>query len=170
MLVSDIATKENHTMKRVTNVTEIKSLLSEIGTTCYLCGQANLHYLISVPENVDQSHPDRVVILCKDCSARRRKRPVHAYVSQRFSEVAAEYARLAVLLGKLPTQFEGVRETPNTPAVDLGSLVGNWDGDEPDVSPAMSDTELSELSADDPRITFSSGMFDEELYERWLVL
>lgn len=131
MLVSDIATRENHTMKRVTNVAEIKSLLSEIGTTCYLCGQANLHYLISVPENVDQSHPDRVVILCKDCSARRRKRPVHAYVSQRFSEVAAEYARLAVLLGKLPTPFEEVRDDPKpvpVPVEDLESLIAEgWD-------------------------------------------
>lgn len=157
-------------MKRVSDVAKIKTLLSEIGTTCYLCGVSNLHYRFAVPENVDPIYPDRVVILCKDCSARRRKRPVHAYVSQRFSEVAAEYARLAVLLGKLPTQFEGVRETPKAPVEDLEGLVSDWDGDEPDVSPAMSDTELSELSADDPRITFSSGMFDEELYERWLVL
>lgn len=151
-------------MKRVTNVTEIKSLLSEIGTTCYLCGQANLHYLISVPENVDQSHPDRVVILCKDCSARRRKRPVHAYVSQRFSEVAAEYARLAVLLGKLPTQFEGVRETPNTPAVDLGSLVGNWDGDELETPP---DREVPNASVDH-RLDPEHADFDEVMYAQWL--
>ena len=118
-------------MKRVSDVVKIKSLLSEIGTTCYLCGVSNLHYRFAVPENVDQSHPDRVVILCKDCSARRRKRPVHAYVSQRFSEVAAEYARLAVLLGKLPTQFEEIRETPNVPGSsveDLESLLAEgWD-------------------------------------------
>jgi len=143
-------------MKRVTNFAEIRWLLSEIGTTCYLCGVSNLHYQEAIPENVDPIFPDQVVILCKDCSARRRKRPVHAYVSQRFSQVAAEYARLAVLLGKLPTQSEEaavdviravpkpdqadlwpddgpedvvevVRASPKPNQADLEELVNNWD-------------------------------------------
>jgi hypothetical protein len=120
-----------------------------------------LHYQEAIPENVDPIFPDQVVILCKDCSARRRKRPVHVYVSQRFSQVAAEYARLAVLLGKLPTQFEEaavdvvrdvpkpdqadlwpddgpedvvevVRASPKPNQADLEELVNNWDNAWPD--------------------------------------
>jgi hypothetical protein len=175
-------------MKRVTDLSEIKGIISEKGNTCFLCGQANLHYSGVIPENVDPIFPNTVEILCKACSARRRKRPVQVYAAQRFSEVAAEFAKLAVILGKSPLNFTEsspdsgvknkpapVRAVPNAPTKE--EFAAMWESDEDD-EPApvtrtaakelVSDDDVLRLSPDDPRLDPASAMFDEALYNRWL--
>lgn len=174
-------------VKRVTDVGEIRWYLSEKGTTCYLCGEASLHYSGAILENVDPISPNEVVILCRDCSARRRKAPISAYIAKRFSKVATEYANLAVLLG----EFKGVSVAPNsanksvsarpntTPKLDdaaekarLDALVGDWDEDEEPTRIAakelVSDDVLIKIAPDDPRLDPESAMFDAELYDRYL--
>ena len=161
-------------MKRVTDLSEIKGIISEKGNTCFLCGQANLHYSGVIPENVDPIFPNTVEILCKACSARRRKRPVQVYAAQRFSEVAAEFAKLAVILGKSSLDFREsppdsgskkkpapVRAVPNTP------LPVEWGADDP-APAALTEDDVLRLSPDDPRLDPASAMFDEELYSRWV--
>lgn len=85
-------------MKRITKTSEV---FAEIGAkfgNCYLCGSTGLHISHLLCENVDESSPDSVEIVCKECSTRRRKRPISVYLGSRFSEVATEYARISLLL------------------------------------------------------------------------
>ena len=153
-------------MKRVTQLSEIKTLLSEKGTTCWLCGQANLHYSGVIPENVDPSFPDRVEILCRDCSARRRKRPLQVYALQRFSEVAAEYLRLATILGEYVPNFD--KSPSNSRKPSLVRDLPNVDRSAPPVPPRLDDADVARLLPDDPRLDPASAMFDDALYDRWL--
>lgn len=159
-------------MKRVTNTENIKAILATHGATCYLCGEVNLHYSGAIPENVDPSSPNEVVILCKRCSSQRRKQPIHVYVSRRFSQVASEYARLAVLLGQLPVATPPKKSVPVHTNADLDALVDDW-GDEPNVSPVpnvLTDAQVALLPRTDPRLDETSTAFDEALYERWVHL
>jgi hypothetical protein len=85
-------------VKRITRTSEV---FVEIGAkfgSCYLCGSTGLHISHLLCENVDESSPDSVEIICKECSSRRRKRPISVYLGSRFSEVATEYARISLLL------------------------------------------------------------------------
>lgn len=159
-------------MKRVTDLRNIQDILATHGATCYLCGEVNLHYSGAIPENIDPSSPDEVVILCKRCSSQRRKQPIHVYVSRRFSQVASEYARLAVLLGQLPSaqSTKPRRPVPVHAEADIDVLVDDW-GDTPAVSPVpnvLTDAQVAALPQDDPRLDVGSVMFDEQLYGRWL--
>lgn len=161
-------------MKRVTDLRNIQDILATHGATCYLCGEVNLHYSGAIPENIDPSSSDEVVVLCKRCSSQRRKQPIHVYVSRRFSQVASEYARLAVLLGQLPgaQSTKPRRPVPAHTEADIDVLVDDW-GDEPAVSPVpnvLTDAQVALIPRSDPRLDETSTAFDEALYARWVHL
>lgn len=85
-------------MKRLTKTSEVFAKIGAKFGNCYLCGSTGLHISHLLCENVDESSPDSVEIVCKECSTRRRKRPISVYLGSRFSEVATEYARISLLL------------------------------------------------------------------------
>jgi hypothetical protein len=173
-------------MKRVTQISEIKTQLRETGNQCYLCGVAGLHYSGAVLENVDPVFPNSVAVLCKECSARRHKRPIHVYVPLRFAQVAAEYAKLAVILGKFTPDFEKetssftetatqVRQKPNPQSAKKTSerkptleelVTTGWGDDEEDEKPAVG-VDVSRIPPDDPRLNLESAMFDHDIYHAW---
>lgn len=85
-------------MKRITKTSDVYTEIGAKFGQCYLCGSSGLHISHLLCENVDESLPDSVEIVCKECSSRRRKRPISAYLNSRFSEVATEFARISLLL------------------------------------------------------------------------
>ena len=105
-------------MKRVTKTSEVYAEIGAKFGNCYLCGSSGLHISHLLCENVDESSPDSVEIVCKECSSRRRKRAISVYLGSRFSEVATEYARISLLLAP-KTHISGITKTVS----DFSSIV-----------------------------------------------
>lgn len=167
-------------MKRVTELGEIKLHFSEQGSTCYLCGAMNLHHSGAVLENVRLAFPEQVVAVCKECSARRRKRPISMYVTQRFTDLSVELAVITELRRGL-SQFAPVSASTNTMAAKLAELADNWEDDDVPTpatrnaaielaSARMTDEEVNALPQNDKRLDETTELFDVELYNRWIHL
>lgn len=142
---------------------DIHVKLYNISHQCSLCGYNMGRISESTCEMFDYSYTNSgtldtkdVILVCKDCSVRRRKRNIRGYVDLRFAELSLELA----VITELRRELSSVRETPKPvpmPVEDLGSLVGDWDS--VDVAP---------LHTVDHRLDPEHADFDEVLYAQWL--
>jgi len=157
---------------------ELVEKLSEHSITCTFCGEIlkrardrNVDFINYEVENVFIL--SNSVICCVDCLGARRRRPIGVFMDERFTELTVALAWVSTMRTKaLLERFSGaatpkavrpaVRETPNPPAVDLGSLVDNWDSDDAPV-------DVSSLHHADPRLDMDHAEFDEDLYNQWII-
>jgi hypothetical protein len=66
------------------------------------------------------------ILLCKECSARRRKRNIRGYVDLRFAELSLELAIITELRRELSSSRHPVRALPKPDLADLDELVDDW--------------------------------------------
>lgn len=151
---------------------DIHVKLYNISHQCSLCGYNMGRISESTCEMFDYSNTNSetldtkdVILVCKDCSVRRRKRNIRGYVDLRFAELSLELAVITELRRELSSPRAVVREVPKAPVPvpteDLGSLVDNWDSDDRPV-------DVSSLHHADPRLDMDHAEFDEDLYNQWI--
>ena len=146
-----------------TDPNKIHTKLYNISHQCSLCGYHMGRISESVCEmfdysdtNSETSGTEHSILLCKECSARRRKRNIRGYVDLRFAELSLELAIITELRRELSSSRHPVRAVPKPDQSDL------W----PDDDDAPED--VSALDPADPRLDMGHADFDEALYDRWL--
>ena len=113
---------------------DIHVKLYNISHQCSLCGYNMGRISESTCEMFDYSHTNSgtldtkdVILVCKDCSVRRRKRNIRGYVDLRFAELSLELA----VITELRRELSSIRDTPKpapVPVEDLESLIAEgWD-------------------------------------------
>ena len=175
--------------KMVHQNNDIRVELYNISHNCSLCGYYMCRMSESVCEMLDYSDTHSKtfdtkssILVCKDCSIRRRKQNIRVYADKRFAELSVELAVITELRRDFsrfdtnvapPKKPAPVSPVPNTPtASEIDAL---WDEPEP-VSPPpnapakMTHTAVAGLDRNDSRLDPESPLFDAELYSRWLDL
>ena len=144
---------------------DIHVKLYNISHQCSLCGYNMGRISESTCEMFDYSDTnsgtsgtEHSILVCKECSVRRRKRNIRGYVDLRFAELSLELAVITELRRELSSARAAVRVAPNNPA-DLDALWAD-DADTPE--------DIASIPASDPRLDPSDADFDEALYSRWL--
>jgi len=111
--------------------------------------------------NSGTSDTEHSILVCKECSVRRRKRNIRGYVDLRFAELSLELAVITELRRELSSTRAAVRVAPNNSAALDALLAEGWaDTDDPE--------DVSSLDPADPRLDVGHEKFDEALYGRWL--
>jgi 5-methylcytosine-specific restriction endonuclease McrA len=117
-----------------TDPNKIHVKLYDISHQCSLCGYHMGRISESVCEIFDysvadseESDTEHSILLCKECSARRRKRNIRGYVDLRFAELSLELAIITELRRELSSSRHPVRALPKPDQADLEELVADWD-------------------------------------------
>jgi len=114
---------------------DIHVKLYNISHQCSLCGYNMGRISESTCEMFDYSNTNSetldtkdVILVCKDCSVRRRKRNIRGYVDLRFAELSLELAIITELRRELSSSRIPVRALPKPDPADLDDLLADgWD-------------------------------------------